>query len=294
MIGNTTGEMYTSYLKNICEIPKIKSTDWKPAYPKEFKNRISSYHGNKLHIDSEYEFLQRIPTPEKQQYANVKYATQPMDEEDEAYLLQLDHKSVYLKRNNMIVPHRAALEAVKTKPFYAVDLPVTVFDRKDGIADKAYEKFRTLFDYDTIKHSRFEKRKFVSVSNDEILLFVDIPYEYYSRVCTHDDFLGYSEKDETFLACDTLEAKDIKKAADDIAKNGFDIPVYLKIVDGNIVSYKYSKRQMLLALYFGLPTIPGCIVTTSVNMDSLEELVPMDDETKKMAIDVFGPELTWV
>lgn len=294
MIENTTGEMYTSYLKNVCGIPKIESADWKPTYPKEFKNRITSYYDSKFRIDSEYEFLRHIPTPEKQQYANIKYATYPMGEKDNAYLSQFDHKSFYLKRNDMIVTHRATLVAVKTKPFYAVDLPVTVFERRDEITNKAYEKFRALFDYDTIKYSRFGGKKFASVSNDEILLFIDIPYKYYSRVCTHDDFLGYSEKDETFLACDTLDIKDIKKAADDVAKNGFDIPVYLKIVNGNIVSYKYSKRQMLLALYFGSPTIPACIIITSACMDTLEELVPMDDETKKMAIDVFGPELTWV
>ena len=166
----------------------------------------------------------------------------------------------------------------------------------ENLCQLVYPKEPIDFPYipDKIKYSVFEERKFERISTefgDWLCLFVNAPYEYYSK---HIDIdcrtLAYNITENCWVGHSNDNFSKMNHLCYSVAKNGLPIPVAAEFCGstGNCILYASNKKQMM-AQYIRCPTIPLILIVSPVRVER-GLLFSTDEVNKELANSIVNPE----
>lgn len=143
---------------------------------------------------------------------------------------------------------------------------------------------------DTICMSRFQKRQSKILDDGTFTLCINMPYAYYSRIYTWDNFL--CRWNGRLWATGTFE-EEMDPVLEDVAVNGIKTPLVMKMDGGTIVSAKDCYGRLLYAMWLKLPMIPVVLYVKPGETDELESLV-LKTGDKELANSFCKPEMIFL
>lgn len=113
-----------------------------------------------------------------------------------------------------------------------------------------------------IKYAKLKENKYIA-NKDSSILYLNLPREYYRKICCDNETLAYNINKQCFIGHSNCNQTKLNHLCYDIAKNGFQKIIQLKLLeDGRLMPY-FSNKRVLMAEYLNLPTIPAAIVLDS-------------------------------
>jgi len=118
-----------------------------------------------------------------------------------------------------------------------------------------------------IKYIYLTEKKFITYPSDHSgtfsVLYMNLPKEYYKEVLVDFKTLAYDKDRSYYIAHSDSNQTKINHLTYDIATNGLQKVVQLKLLSGGRLTPYYSNKRFLALYYLNLPTIPVAIVLDS-------------------------------
>lgn len=127
----------------------------------------------------------------------------------------------------------------------------------------------------------YNEKKLITLDDTTKILLVNMPYEYYSKIYTHDNFYNFDVDTKELIFTGDNQAA-LENLVNNIADNGIQDPLPMKIEKGHIVSTNDAYGRLLAALILGLETIPVALYVITEIINPLESMIP-DDGLKEQS-----------
>lgn len=119
-----------------------------------------------------------------------------------------------------------------------------------------------------IVYSRFKEKKYIfNQENNTSLLYINLPYEYYSKLTIDNEFLAYNINEGYYVGHSNCCESKMNHLCYDIAKNGILKPIQFFLGSKGSITPAWSNKRILSALYLGLPEIPAVIISNNNGID---------------------------
>lgn len=137
---------------------------------------------------------------------------------------------------------------------------------KDLIKCKTIEEPKLEFQFipKEIKYAKIKEPVYTEdLENNVRALYMNLPREYYRKICLDNETLAYNINKECFIGHSNCNQTKLNHLCYDVAKNGFKKVIQLRLLeDGKLVPY-FSNKRVLIAEYLDLPTIPVVIISNA-------------------------------
>ena len=141
-------------------------------------------------------------------------------------------------------------------------------------------------------YSVFEKRYYQKLKDGTLTISVNLPFAYYNKIHVWDNFFCYDIAKHEYWTTGS-EEKRLRKLVTDIALNGIQNPLMMKVENATVVSTKECYGRLLSSMLLRIPTIPVILFITGEQVDELETLVPLIGNKQTMN-DLCGPEILFL
>lgn len=241
----------------------------------------------KEHLDFEYEMIDykkadlshltgtveevelEITTDFFKNFANVEIdENDPITEENRIKLSQASYDGIryYCKTDLLIVP-----QAIKSYIFKnnTLKCKVSVYNYKycqEGkkkifkCKDIKVPELKFTAIPKKINYAKLKKPLYKILPNGASVLYTNIPREYYTKICVDNETLAYNINKECFVGHSNCNQTKINHLCYDVAKNGFQKVIQLKLLDGGRLVPYFSNKRVLIGEYLNYPTLPVAIV----------------------------------
>ena len=114
-----------------------------------------------------------------------------------------------------------------------------------------------------LAYVKIKEPKYKIIDGDTKVLYTNLPTEYYRQICVDNETLAYNINKECFIGHSNSNETKINHLCYDIAVNGFQKVIQLKLLDGGKLVPYFSNKRVLIGEYLNLPSIPVAVILDS-------------------------------